>query len=200
MFPKDPAKLRERVQVMELQKEGTVWSWQPVAETWAQVKVDGKKNLFSTVGIGARNAALVLRARDIDLHNAILWKGQHLFLTSIILQDNRRYIDVQAALVQPVTCTAQERNFDRGTLGQAVEKKGETITFPACLTEKYVGYEDMDGRYAQAPITYVLVTPKAIEMHVGQIVHMDGKAMSVMKCHVMDEWKNEYEVMKNGDV
>lgn len=192
-------KLRERVQVMELQRDGAVWSWQPVAETWAQIKVDGKKNLFSTVGIGARNAALVMRARDIDLHHAILWKGQHLFLTSIIMQDNRRYIDVQAALVELVTCTAQERDFDRGTMGQAVERKGETITFPACMTEKYVGYEDMEGRYAQAPITYVLVTPKAIDLHVGQIVRMDGKAMSVMKCHVLDEWKNEYEVMYNRD-
>lgn len=200
MKPVNYGTLRERVQVMELQRDGAVWSWQPVAETWAQIKVDGKKNLFSTVGIGARNAALVMRARDIDLHHAILWKGQYLFLTSIIMQDNRRYLDVQAALVQPVTCTAQERDFDRGAMGQAVERKGETITFPACITEKYVGYEDMEGRYAQAPITYVLVTPKAIELHVGQIVRMDGKAMGVMKCHVLDEWKNEYEVMCNRDV
>lgn len=78
----DAGKLRERLEVMEL-KEGPngVWTWESVRKARGQVELNTvKKNLFSSVGIGARGAELVLRRQPLTLHQAILWGERHLFL------------------------------------------------------------------------------------------------------------------------
>lgn len=83
----DAGKLSERLEVLELRETGPdIWTWKAVRKTWGQVELDAgqRKNLFSSVGIGARNSSLVLRRQDITLHNALRWKGHHLFLTAIL--------------------------------------------------------------------------------------------------------------------
>ena len=95
----DAGKLRERLEVMEL-KEGPngVWTWESVRKARGQVELNTvKKNLFSSVGIGARGAELVLRRQPLTLHQAILWGERHLFLTAV-LPEGRLHLRVQAAL------------------------------------------------------------------------------------------------------
>ena len=81
----DAGKLRDVLQVLELAEspEGT-WTWQKVRKARGQVELSTGRNLFSTVGIGARGAEIVLRRQDLTLHNALLWGEQHLFLTAIL--------------------------------------------------------------------------------------------------------------------
>ena len=43
-----------------------------------------KTNLFSKVGIGARDAAVIVRRQPLTLHHALRWGDTHLFLTSIV--------------------------------------------------------------------------------------------------------------------
>lgn len=70
----DAGKLRERLEVMEL-KEGPngVWTWESVRKARGQVTLQTRGSLFSSVGIGARGAELVLRRQPLTLHQAILW-------------------------------------------------------------------------------------------------------------------------------
>ena len=49
-------------QVLELRETAPgVWEWVPARRTWASITLQPKTNLFSKVGIGARNAAVIVR-------------------------------------------------------------------------------------------------------------------------------------------
>ena len=98
--------LRERVHLLTLSEQPDGCAWQKTAAFRAAVSYPKGSNLFSKIGIGVRSVQLKLRRRDgLTLHHAMLLDGQHLFLTSVTHRD-RGHLDVAAALVEPVTCTA----------------------------------------------------------------------------------------------
>lgn len=195
--------LDQRVQVLELQKEPTAYSWQEVGAVWAKAELDTRSNLFSSIGIGARGATFTVRSnRRLSLANAYLWRGRHCFLTSIIpLADSPGYVQVKAALVDPVNCTATwvPRNT-KDALNRPVEGVPETVIFPAILTEKYRKNEPEDV-YRTLTQQRVLVTPKAIQLRAGTEVQIrDGSVYIVRSVMDLDEWKNEYEIEHQEDV
>ena len=61
------AELRERVEVLRIVQTDHVWSWEVQRTTSAGVELGERTNLFSQVGIGARDASLVLRRQPITL-------------------------------------------------------------------------------------------------------------------------------------
>ena len=196
-------RLDQPLEVLELRQtsEGT-WEWVPIRRAWAQVEQTAKTNLFSTVGVGARDAAVVIRRQSLTLHQALRWKGQHLFLTSITKLD-RMHLDLQAALVSVVRCVGQGYTTTVGPGNRPVKQPGPERTFPGVLTEKYVRYETEDS-YAKAKRLLVLVTPKAVQLLEGDLVTVtEGPAAAVYNVqtsHVLDEYKNEYEIMYSRDI
>ena len=64
-------------------------------------------------------------------------------------------------------------------------------------------YEQEDS-FAKARRGLVLVTPKAVELKEGDLVTVtEGPARAlynVRLCHVLDEYKNEYEMEYSKDV
>ncbi len=199
----DAGDLSERLELLELREtEIGTWEWVRTGRLWAQVEVDGGKNLFSSVGIGTRNAKLVLRTRPLNLHQALRWKEQHLFLTGITKLD-RMHLSVQAALVEPVGCLATRTEDTVGEAGRPTPAETMRLTFPGVLTEKYARYE-REETHAEGETGYVLVTPKAITLKAGDLVTVQegpGKDVyHVTVCHVLDPYKNEYEIACRGDV
>lgn len=199
----DAGSLSERLELLELQQTAEqTWEWVSAGRLWAQVEVDGGRNLFSAVGIGARNAKLVLRTRTLTLHQALRWKGQHLFLTSITKLD-RMHLSVQAALVEPVSCLAARTESKVGEAGRPISSEMMRITFPGVLTEKYAKYQ-REETHAEHETGYVLVVPKSIQLKAGDLVTVrSGLASAVYNvqiCHVLDPYKNEYEITWQGDV
>lgn len=199
----DAGSLDQRLELLELKETAeNTWEWVSTGRLWAAVTMDGGRNLFSTVGIGTRNAKLVLRRRPLTLHQALRWKGQHLYLTSVTERD-RTHLDVQAALVTVVTCSAQRYATGMGQGNRPVKQELPSQTFPGVLTEKYVRYEQ-EETYAKARRCLVLVTPKAVILKEGDLVTVkEGPAAAVYNvqaCHVLDEFKNEYEILFSRDV
>ena len=196
-------RLDQPLEVLELRQtsEGT-WEWVPIRRAWALVEQTSKTNLFSKVGVGARDAAIVLRTQPLTLHHALRWRGQHLFLTSITKLD-RMHLDLQAALVSVVRCVGQGYTTTVGPGNRPVKQPGPERTFPGVLTEKYVRYETEDS-YAKAKRLLVLVTPKAVQLLDGDLVTVtEGPAAAVYNVqtsHVLDEYKNEYEIMYSRDI
>ena len=157
----DAGDLSERLKLLELEEtQADTWEWVSRGRLWAQVEVDGGKNLLSSVGIGARNAKLVLRTRPLSLCQALRWRGQHLFLTGITKLD-RMHLNVQAALVNVVTCLATRTEDTVGAAGRPVAAETMHISFPGILTEKYARYE-REETHAENDTSYVLVVPKEI--------------------------------------
>lgn len=199
----DAGSLSERLELLELRQTAEkTWEWVPIRRVWAKVEQTAKTNLFSKVGVGARDAAVVIRRQPLTLHQALRWKGQHLFLTSITKRD-RMHLDVQAALVSVVTCIGQGYTTTVGAGNRPEKQEKPEQTFPGVLTEKYVRYETEDS-YAKAKRLLVLVTPKAVELLEGDLVTVtQGPAAAVYNVqtrHVLDEYKNEYEVLYSRDI
>ena len=195
--------LSEPLEVLELREtEEGVWSWVTLRRIWAQVEQTAKTNLFSKVGVGARGAAVVLRRQSLTLHHALRWRGRHLFLTAIT-EHSRNYLNVSAALVSPVSCVAKRYQTGMGEGNRPTKTELPSQTFPGVLTEQYVRYEQEDT-HAKARRCLVLVTPKAISLREGDLVTVtDGAAAAVYNvqtCHVLDEFKNEYEILYSKDV
>lgn len=199
----DAGSLNERLELLELKETGPgTWEWVSVLRLWGQVEADGGRNLFSSVGIGARNAKLVVRTRPLTLHQALRWRGQHLFLTSITKLD-RMHLSVQAAMVEPVSCLATRTEDTVGEAGRPVTGETMRVTFPGIITERYVRYE-REETHGENDASYVLVTPKGIALKAGDLVKVqEGPVKSVYHvtvCHVLDRYKNEYEIAWRGDV
>lgn len=180
--------LTERVELLDLTLMENGWEWVKVGETWAGVELTGKSCLFSKIGIGARAAELVLRCRALTLHQAIRWRGLHLFLSDIT-EPVRSWMRVSAAVVELTNCR--------------VRRPEEGRAFPAALTEKYIGYAQ--GLPMDTTTTvYVLVTPKAVELKPNSLVEVcagttAAEVYQVTAAHTLDPWKNEYEVRRKKD-
>ena len=199
----DAGRLNKAVHVLELRETAPgAWEWGPIRRTWTMLTLQTKKNLFSSVGIGARGAELILRRQPLTLHNALLRGEQHLFL-SAILPEGRLHLRVQAALVEPVTCLATRTEDTVGEAGRPTTAETMRMTFPGVLTEKYTRYE-REETHAENETSYVLVVPKVVQLKASDLVTVqEGPAKGVYYvtiCHVLDPYKNEYEIVLRGDV
>lgn len=180
-------RLDQPLEVLELRETSAgLWEWVAIRRAWAQVEQTARTNLFSKVGVGARDAAIVLRTQPLTLHNALRWRGQHLFLTSITRRD-RNHLDVASALVIPDTV--------RLRADETIEGK----TFPGVLTEKYVRHEQ-EWPMSVNELGLVLVTPKAIALRPGCLVEVRDAAWEVLVPHELDQYKNEYEIGRRVDL
>lgn len=196
--------LVENVEILRLlQDEDTGnFAWASSRCCCASVVPDTKSNLFSSVGIGARGATVILRPRlKLTLHQAMRWHGQFLFLTSIILAQERDRLEVKAALCEPVTLTAkpQSRN-GRDALNRPTTVQQPDFTFPGILTEKY--YQNaLDEIYQSETLQRVLVTPKAIVLRPGDLVQPSAEAAyTVRQAMNLDPYKNEYVIERRKDI
>lgn len=199
----DAGKLAEKVKVLQFtEAQQGVWEWKPIRPAYAQVELSAGRSLFSNVGIGARAAELILRRQALTLHNAILWGDKHLFLTSIV-PEGRTHLRAEAAIVSAAECSATRTESALGEGNRPVSAEVMRVAFPGILTEKYMRYE-REETHAETDAGYVLVTPKQIALKAGDLVAVQGgpaKAQyHVTAAHVLDSFKNEYEIAFRSDV
>lgn len=196
----DPGELNEQIEILELQFSGTDYKWVKVAMAWVKAetaKTRDRKNLFSSVGIGAKSITFIVWKQDITLHNALRWRGKFCFITNIEDADCLFY-EVTTALIEPTICTVSHIHTEKNEMKNPVAVKSKTIIFPAVLTEKYLGFEQKEPQ-AVTETTYVLVTPKVIELFISDVVDIAGKKYYVKAAHTLDEYKNEYEAYRKGE-
>ncbi len=180
----DAGEMRERVTILDLTNVGSDYQWTDGPTVWAKVELTGKTNLFSKVGIGARDVTITMRHRPLSLHQAIRWRGRHLFLTEI-LPPVGGYMEIKAAVVD------------------VREWRALGLRFPAVATEKYLGYAQ-ERPMVHSSIAYVLVTPKAVQLEASDLVsNLDtdgvGGTYVVHAAHLLDRWKNEYEIARREE-
>lgn len=180
-------RLNERVDVLILQNEfepGTpaVWEWTAVRHTWARAELMAKNNVYSVHGLGAAGVSFILRRQGLDLDNALYWRGQHCLITSI-RPLGRLYLAVEAALVVLSQC----------------KSPGTGDTFPAVMTEKYVGHQQLEPMAVNTH-QRVLVTPKAVKLGPGPLVEVDGVEWPIITPYELDPHKNEYALERTVDL
>lgn len=180
--------LRERVAVLVLARtESGDYAWESSWKVWADAQPDTRSNLFSSIGVGARGVTFTIRkSARLTLHHAMLWRGQHCFLTAILPHDHPGYQVVKAALAEPAAC---RKDADLDPVG---------CGFPGILTEKYVRHEQPD-LHAEVAWDHVLVTPKAVELAPGSWVTVGEAYYRVQAPYLLDPYKNEYEIRRRED-
>ncbi len=206
----DAGKLRHRLTLLEIrsvtQEDETVYQWAEARQVWGLVELDDKTNLFSRVGIGARNATITLRdTRQLSCFNAIRWAGRHLFLTSMTQENG--FITAKAALVNPIywTATTYKTDVDKARSNRPKRERLPAVHFPAVLTEKYLGYEPPEERgHTTGKARYALVVPKDIPLAVGDLVATSEPGVAgtyvVEVFHGLDQYKDEYEITRKEDI
>lgn len=194
----------KKAQILNLAEDAPdSFAWVESKGIWLHTEQQSKNNLFSKVGIGARSILFTMQPRSLTLHHAIRWRGRHYFLTAIDKQ-SPVCMEVTAALVDIRECTVTRPDDSLDEMKRPKYQSGSgdilVTTFPAVLTEKYMGFVQ-EAPMAQIEQTYVLITPKAVLLQAGNLVAVGtlGK-YAVRLCHTLDEFKNEYEVYRKGDV
>ena len=197
--------LKERLQVQRLlyDSDTDTYAWTEDRLIWAEAARDDRSNLFSSVGVGARGATFTIRRSPrLTLRNAFRWRGRFCFLTAI-MDGDPGFQTVKAALCEPVFCTAVPQRRELGPGNRPKLTEGPRVSFPGVLTEKYVRYA-REETYAKTETAYVLVTPKEIALEEGTLVTVqEGPAAGVYSLqarHALDDYKNEYEIVRRRDV
>ncbi|MCI5842349.1 MAG: hypothetical protein MR004_01600 [Clostridiales bacterium] len=180
--------LRERVEILicEQNAAGTEMAWRAERSVWANVQPSTARTIFSTAGLSAPGVEILLRCQPLERTQAIRWHSQHVFITDINQRD-LSHILVTGAIVPISQCVADVHTGFAG------------LKFPAILTEKYLKHEQLEP-YAVNIVTYVLVTPPAVELQRGGLVRVDGTAYEVQLAHVLDSTKREYEIVRREDL
>ena len=181
--------LKEKMEILALTQDAQSGdlSWNKQRSCWASVDLNLPRNIFSAVGVGARGASILLRAgTKFTMAHALRWRGQFLLPTSVVLVSERDRYEIKAALCEPVECQAD------------MDKDPHGLRFPGVLTEKYVGHDQPDF-HAEVTTTYVLVTPKSVELRPGSWLMAAGKHYLVLTPHLLDPYKNEFEIQREED-
>ncbi len=194
----NPGQLDQKVDVLEFINSGIAYGWNPVRTIYASVEQLTQKNLFSEVGIGVRSVKFTIRKQNLTLGNAFRWQGDFYFLTQVD-EIQRLYYEVTAARIEPKTCAVTRITTTKNELKNPVKQKEILLTFPGCLVEKYMGYAQQKPQ-AVSEMQYVLVTPKAIDLLLADLVEIDGVTYNVQIAHTLDQYKNEYEIVVKKDV
>lgn len=186
---------KDKISVLELIESANMYSWEVIANPWAKAERLKTNNIFSKIGISAKSVKFTMRKRGLTCHNALRWQGKHCFITDIVEVD-RMYYEVTAALVETRICTVERTGkLEKDSLNRPIYGDAEQIMFPGCLIEKYLGHTQ-DKPMTLIEIGYVLVTPKVIELTSGKIVSIDNMQYTVTLPHTLDEYKNEYEILR----
>lgn len=191
--------LVDKLTVQFIQNEDNTYSWKKSVDIWGKAEFLKGINLFSKVGIGVKSIKFSMRRKDdLTLHNSLKWQGRHCFITDII-PIGRLYHEVTAALIEPVACIIErEGEPTKDELNRPIYGEPIQITFPGCLTEKYLGHSQGEPM-AQVETVLVLVTPKPIIMNSGELITIGTKRYTVLVTHTLDEFKNEYEIVFKED-
>lgn len=164
----------------EEQAKPLTWEWAEYRKAWAKATPTSRMAIFATTGVGSHEVEFVIRRQRFCLGNAIEWKGRFCLPTSVEPLGPGHLL-VKAALVRPLPC----KGVDRDT--------GRAFSFPAVVTEKYMGHTQAEPM-AQNAVSLVLVVPKTIRLKLGSLVELPDAPYWVKVPHELDPDKTEYEV------
>lgn len=190
--------LNQPVSVLSLTLANAIYSWAEIHQTWAKTELQAGKNLFSQVGDGAKSVKFTVRKQNLTLYNAFQWHDNFCFLTDITEIDHM-YYEVTAAMIEPKTCAKLQGDGQQDDFHRPDKSEPQPVlTFPGCLVEKYQGFQKLNPQ-SQMVTTYVLVTPKEIELAGGDLLKIGDLIYNVQIVHDLDTYKNEYEIGRTGE-
>jgi hypothetical protein len=191
-----------RINILEYVKtRRNTYEWKIKSRAWAKLEKQTAGGIFSRHGITARAVKLTIQGcHDVTLHNAVAYADTepgHLVLTDINREDPG-YTVLSAAAIEPVRCRVERVRVETGDNNRPKTRKLEPLVFQGYLTEKYLRQNQ------QEPMSYsetrlVLITPKVITIMVGQLVTIGKTQYETVIPHMLDPYRNEFEILGRHD-
>ena len=192
---------RHKLEILELvETEPDCYKWQKALIVWAKAEhPTGLNSVFAKNAMSAKTVRLTVHATTaLSLHNALrLESDGHLALADIN-RDTPGFLLLTAAVVAPVTCVAERTVTGMGGYNRPAVSHKPPVTFPGIIAEKYLR-QTQDEPMSRSDARYVLVTPKVIQLEVGELVTAGGFQCEIVVPHVLDPHKNEYEILRRYD-
>lgn len=204
----NPGRLNRRVTVCEAVTVEGGFGWEPVAIVWADVVSEPKKCVYSSVGAAGDTTTVftVRYNRAFSPGMSILYNKAGYVIASVTdVEDRHQIAEISAAKCRLRCCTLYRLSSDVDENMRPVEGLNRVMSFPAFAAEKYAGYKL--GYFGEVDETLVLVTPKIVCLDLGDVVTIDGMKHNgkqvyhnVQATHVLNEYRNEYEITVKKEV
>ena len=193
--------LDQRIEILDYILKNEKYIWDKKKAIWSYVEQDQKINIFSGYAKAGTTTLFVVREQEIGMCNVILYQGKYYLITGLKKLD-RMYAQAQTAKLPVYDCQYTRYNPNNIILDNynRPTNTNSTVTqFQGMLAEKYLGSQ------AETPQTisetgYILLTPKVIQLEQNEVVTISEGDYVIKSCHLLDEYKNEYEILRRKDV
>lgn len=193
--------LNERIEILDYILKEKRYVWEKKKAIWSNIEQDQKINIFSGYAKAGTTTLFAVREQEIGMCNVILYQEKYYLITGLKKLD-RMYAQVQTAKLPVYDCQYTRYNPDNIILDKynRPTNTNPTVTqFQGMLAEKYLGSQ------AETPQTvsemgYILLTPKVIQLEQNEVVTISEGDYVIKSCHLLDEYKNEYEILRRKDV
>lgn len=189
----------EKIELLRIEADECSVEWVSVKKIWCSSEVLTKPNIFSRIGLSARGVKFTMYSRaDLTLSSALKWKEQFCLVTDVVQKGI--YTEVFCVMLSVAQCVKSVEHIEKNELKNPVRSTKSLYSFPAVLTEKFDrGYYTTDDMRANERVVIVLVCPKEVVLEFADLIQVSDEYYKVTACHFVDAYKNEYEIMKDGD-
>lgn len=199
----NPGELKERLIIQSLVQNGNLYTWigSDNSKLWTKKEVEDKKCVYSSLGQAAdlTTRFIIRYNKNITKHNSIIHNGNHYVIASILDIGNKHcYLEVKTAQVTPIMCELRRYSGQLDVLNRPIKEPSTVMTFPAYVTEKHIKYNA--EYYANVAEMYILITPKIVQPNLGDLVVINNIKYNIQAAHLMDVYRNEYEIAVNKEV
>lgn len=193
----NPGEFNEKIKILALNLIDSTYQWTTSTEIWAKAERFNSNRISAILGPGKKSVKFIMRKCSISLNSAILWDEEYCLLTDVVEVD-RMYYEVTAIITELKTCVAAITSTRLNSLNRPVTSSISTLTFPACMLEKYTK-NSQSKPMIRIEMHYILVVPAAIELEVGGTIEIEDTTYEVWATRFLSVYKNEYEIRIRGD-
>lgn len=193
--------LDQRIETLDYVQQDGRYAWKKKKAIWSHVEQDQKINIFSGYAKAGTTTLFTVREQEIGMRNVISYQGKYYLITGLKKLD-RMYAQAQTAKLPVYDCQYTNYNPDNIILdnyNRPTNTNPTVIRFQGMLAEKYLGSQ-VEKPQTIGEIRYILLVPKVITLEQNDIVTISEEEYAVEACHVLDEYKNEYEIVSRKDV
>lgn len=193
----NPGELNRKINILRAAGDKDI-RWGTVRAVWSAV-TEGKTGLIAPLAVKTAAIEAVIRETEITEGDALVFRGEHYLITSI-LQDTEHpiYLRVQAAK-SPVYIAEIYRPVKKlSDLGATVWEPELIGSSVCCLAEKYVNNVTGTG-HDETATELIMATPKLCELEEGDSVEVLSERWKVMAAYLMDLYKNQYKLRRVRD-
>lgn len=188
------------IQVQQFSFDGTLGTWQTIGTLYAAKEDKNRLTVYAQHATAKRMSSTfyVRNEMEITMQHRIIWDDAP-YMISGINAKGTEMLEIVGVEAYYVDCVVERQVEVYDALNRPQSVKSLVYRIPAILAEKYVEYIK-DEQKGENEISYILITPKIINIIAGDIVKIDTDNYVAVLGHKLEPYHNEYEIRRQADV